>query len=178
MTMKKYLLPFLAIVVLASCSSPKYAYHFDQYDYNGGKKQKTSQADANVVVEVSPLELNHQELVASISEEVFISEAVTAPVLVTSDATATMESLSKAEKKVIRKEAVRSIKDYVKAVRSGEKEEAKKMAKAMDSDLRWAAIFGAIGITGMLIGGDVFYIIGGIALIVGVVFLVKWLVRQ
>jgi hypothetical protein len=50
----------------------------------------------------------------------------------------------------------------------------------MDNDLKLAAIFGAVGIVGLMLGGatDVFWIIGGIALLVGVVFLVKWLVRQ
>lgn len=48
----------------------------------------------------------------------------------------------------------------------------------MDNDLKLAAIFGAVGIVALIISGDVFYIIGGIALIIGVVFFVKWLVRQ
>ena len=43
-----------------------------------------------------------------------------------------------------------------------------------------AAVFGAVGIVGLIIGTgtNVFSFIGGIALIIGVVFFVKWLVRQ
>jgi hypothetical protein len=48
----------------------------------------------------------------------------------------------------------------------------------MDPDLKLAAIFGSIGVVALIIGGDVFAIIGGIAMIVGLVFFVRWLVRQ
>ena len=169
--MKRYLPHALAIIVLASCSSPKYTYHFDRYDYNKGKQQKVSQAD----FEVSPISVNDQTLLASTDAHVvLLPETPSVP----ADVTSNHNSLTKTEKKEVRKEAVKSVKEYVKAVKAGEKEKAEQMAKAMDSDLRWAAIFGAIGITALIIGGDVFYIIGGIAMIVAVVFLVKWLIRQ
>ncbi len=47
-----------------------------------------------------------------------------------------------------------------------------------DEDLKLATIFGAVGITGLIIGGNVFNIIGAIALVIGVVFFVKWIIRQ
>ncbi len=53
-----------------------------------------------------------------------------------------------------------------------------KRQKALDKDLKLAAIFGAVGIVALLIGGDVFWVIGGIALLIGVVFFVMWLARQ
>ena len=37
--MKKYLLLIASVLLLAACSSPKYAYYFDHYDYNSGKKK-------------------------------------------------------------------------------------------------------------------------------------------
>jgi hypothetical protein len=47
----------------------------------------------------------------------------------------------------------------------------------MDHDLKLAAIFGAVGIVGLLITG-VFYYIGAIMLLIGAFFLVKWIIRQ
>ncbi len=50
----------------------------------------------------------------------------------------------------------------------------------MDHDLKLAIIFGAVGLTLTLFGGvnEVFWILGVIAFVVGVVFFVKWVVRQ
>ena len=50
----------------------------------------------------------------------------------------------------------------------------------MDNDLKLAIIFGAVGLTLTLFGGinEAFWILGVISIVVGVVFLIKWLVRQ
>src|SRR5688572_302772 len=55
------------VLLVAACSSPKYTYHFDHYDYNSGKK-KSLPADQQLATE-SPLHLNEETLVASASEE-------------------------------------------------------------------------------------------------------------
>jgi hypothetical protein len=86
--------------------------------------------------------------------------------------------MSKEEKKAFRKEAKAQIKQYVKAAKSGDKTQMAEASKALDKDLKLAAIFGAVGIVALLIGGDVFWVIGGIALLIGVVFFVMWLARQ
>jgi hypothetical protein len=70
------------------------------------------------------------------------------------------------------------VKTYIKAKKSGDEVKAAEAAAAMDHDLKLAAIFGAVGIVALIIGGDVFWVIGGIALIIGVVFFVLWLSRQ
>jgi uncharacterized MAPEG superfamily protein len=51
---------------------------------------------------------------------------------------------------------------------------------AMENDLKLAIIFGAVGIVGLMLGGasNAFFYIGGIALLIGVVFFVKWVIRQ
>ena len=35
-----------ASVFLTACSSPKYVYHFDHYDYNSGKKDRAVSKDS------------------------------------------------------------------------------------------------------------------------------------
>src|SRR5690606_39816577 len=78
------------------------------------------------------------------------------------------KEMSRAERKEFRKEAKALIKTYIKAKKEGDEVKAAQAAQAMDHDLKMAAIFGAVGIVALIIGGDVFWIIGGIALIIGV----------
>lgn len=137
------------------------------------KKQKVTNEIAHV--QESPIAVDEQTLVASTSEEVNYLPEGTAPVA--KDVTNNYASLSKAEKREVKKEAVKAVKEYVKAVKAGENEKAKEMAKAMDSNLRWAAIFGVIGVAGLIIG-DVFGWIGGIAIIIAAVFLVIYILEQ
>lgn len=176
--MKNYLLLFCAIALLASCSSPKYAYHFDHYDYNRGKQKVTNSEVSKYKVEEVSFAIQDEELLASTTTETIylaeVKEGTSSPNSVVTNSSA----LTKGEKRELKKEAMKSIKSYVKAVKAGDHDKASEMAKAMDKDLKLAAIFGAVGITGLIIGGNVFYVIGAIALIIGVVFFVLWLTRQ
>ncbi|HWA34106.1 MAG TPA: hypothetical protein VG737_08260 [Cyclobacteriaceae bacterium] len=173
--MKSKITFLLAIVVLASCSAPKYAYYFDHHDYNAGKKQHQTQAQVSAPSEVSPLAVDPQELVASTSDAPVVTPgAATEPVAVKK---VTYMQMTKAEKKAFRKELGKQIKTYVAAKKKMNSVEAQK-AGSMDHDLKLAIIFGAVGIVGLIIGGDVFWIIGGIAMLIGVVFFVKWIIRQ
>jgi hypothetical protein len=70
------------------------------------------------------------------------------------------------------------MKTYIKATKSGDKVKAAESASAMVHYLNLASIFGAVGIVALIFGGYVFWIIGGIAIIIGVVFFVMCLVRQ
>jgi hypothetical protein len=74
----------------------------------------------------------------------------------------------------------KQFKRYMKARRTGDITVANNAAGTMDQDLKMAIIFGAVGLTLTLFGGinEAFWILGVIAIVVGVVFLVKWLVRQ
>jgi hypothetical protein len=179
--MKKFALYLVAIVLFASCSAPKYSYHFDHYDYNAGKRKSESnqlvsaqnQQEEEIIINEEPLKLSEETLVASADDnQVFVIESK--PVEVPKS----YKEMTKSEKKEFRKDAQKLMKTYIKAKKSGDDEAAAEAAKAMDKDLRFAAIFGAVGIVSLLIGGDVFYIIGAIALIIGVVFFVMWLTRQ
>ena len=186
--MRNYLLP-LAALLMAACSSPKYAYHFDKYDYNTGRGEKPGEVTERVpkglpddkVNTDSPLKVDSEMLYASVDDK---SPVVTPPAYVHEAAVAgeapakSYKDMSRAERKEFRKEAKALIKAYIQAKKSGDEVKATEAVMAMDQDLKMAAIFGAVGIVALIIGGDVFWIIGGIALIIGVVFFVLWLSRQ
>lgn len=182
--MRKYLLLLMAVAVLASCSAPKYAYHFDSYDYNSGKKKSavaaTEQAPAQdqVSAEASPLVVQEETMVASADENAVVLAEPSAIEAQKEAIAKRYKEMSKTEKKEFRKAAKAQIKAYTKAVKSGDKAQIAATAKAMDNDLKLAAIFGAVGLVCLLIGGDAFWVIGGISLIIGVVFFVMWLTRQ
>ena len=182
--MKNLFLLIIAALFFAACSSPKYTYNFDYYDYNSGKKpsvaqQKVEPAQTSPVevAEVSPLILEQQPVVA---------DAGTTPVLenkktvVTPDAKAIAEkvaSMSKSERKELKK----NLKEYIKSAKKNTSDGASVNAsKQMDHDLKLAAIFGAVGLVLTLLGGinTVFWVLGVIALVIGVVFFIKWLARQ
>ncbi len=166
--MKSTLYCLLALILITSCSSPKYAYNFDTYDYNSGKTNH----DVKIVDNQSNSLLAAPEILLASRESNILLPAgkskVESPITVKK----TYAQMSKSERKDFRSD----LKKYIK-----EKKESVKAAKktnAMDNDLKLAAIFGAVGLVALIISGDVFYILGGIALIIGVVFFVKWLVRQ
>jgi hypothetical protein len=171
--MKNKLLFLLAIILIASCSAPKYSYHFDTYDYNSGKKAKavaTQPAEAQPEILIDPA-----ALLAS-SDKTVMGEPSLAhrP----EEVRKTYLQMTRAEKREVRKLIKGEIKKYIKAKK--ENVESVKATKAMDSDLKLAAIFGAVGLVLTLFGGvsSAFWVIGVIAIVIGVVFLVKWLVRQ
>lgn len=177
--MKNYLLLFCAIALLASCSSPKYAYHFDHYDYNSGKKQKVTNSEVSKYqVEEVSFAIQDEELLASTTTETIYLAEVKEGTSIPNSLVKNSSTLTKGEKRELKKEAVKSIKSYVKAVKAGDHDKASEMAKAMDKDLKFAAIFGAVGIVAAIIGGDVFWVISAVAWIIAVIFFIKWLVRQ
>ena len=166
--MKSTFCYLLALIVITSCSSPKYAYNFDTYDYNSGKK---NQHDKIVDNESNPLRVAPETLLASKENNILLpaeKDKVDSPVTVKK----TYAQMSKSERKEFRSDLKKFIKEKKESIKAAKK------TNAMDNDLKLAAIFGAVGLVALIISGDVFYILGGIALIIGVVFFVKWLVRQ
>lgn len=166
--MRSKIIFLLAIVVLASCSSPKYAYYFDHHNYNTVRKQPV------VPNEVSSLSIDPQELTASISVEPVEFTAKAEPI--TSPVVKTYMQMNKTERSAIRHHLKREFKSLVTFKKFDGTHAA--AATGWDEDLKLAAIFGAVGITGLIIGGNVFNIIGAIAMVIGVVFFVKWIIRQ
>lgn len=184
--MKKYLLLLMSVLLLAACSSPKYAYYFDHYDYNSGKK-KTEAPETHLsqntitTPETSPLRINEESVTAS--AETRIRNVENVPVAVKEKA-ALLEkkysSLSRAEKKEFRKELKSEIKKIVKAKKSGESVTSITDKMVMDHDLKMALIFGIVGIVLSAFGGvnSIFWILGVISTVIAIVFLIKWLAEQ
>ncbi|MEJ0054886.1 MAG: hypothetical protein WDN75_04095 [Bacteroidota bacterium] len=94
--MKNNITVLLAIVVLASCSAPKYSYYFDRTNYYAGKKESKSSK------EVSPLAVDSRQLVATTSDQPVVLAPVVEP-SATSAATVekTYLQMNKAEKKAL-----------------------------------------------------------------------------
>jgi hypothetical protein len=70
--------------------------------------------------------------------------------------------------------------NYSKALRSGDEGARVEATKQLDDDLKLAIIFGAIGVTLAILGGinTVFWVLGVIGLVVGLVFFIHWISRQ
>ena len=176
--MKKVISCLMLVALLAACSSPKYTYYFDRYDYNSGKKHNvnTTVAQTNApAAEASPLILEEQQVVAS------ADNATPAPSISTKqkrDLAQKISSMTKEE----RKELKQTLKNEIKKATAQKKFDGNsvKEKKAWDYDLKMAAIFGAVGLVLTALGGvsSVFWVLGAIALVVGIVFLIKWLARQ
>jgi hypothetical protein len=165
------------IVLLASCSSSKYAAHFQKSapDYGYGELLKPVNDAITPIAESS-------NFVASTSDNSGIITTTATPeqTIAIEQIRRDYQQLSKSEKREFKKGMKNQIRHLVKINKKAgvESVAAVQKTKQMDHNLKLAAIFGAVGIVGLLIGGNAFWIIGGIALIIGVVFFVMWLVNQ
>ena len=168
--MKIKIIVLLAIVVLTSCSAPRYSYYFDHHNYNAGKKQ------AAPINEKSPLSPDSEMMLASTATEPVVFTEPKTETATTLVVKKTYLQMDKSERKALTHQLKKEIKTHVAEKKKNYSIQATKAG--MDHDLKLAIIFGAVGITALLIGTDVFWIIGGIALIIGVVFFVKWVIRQ
>lgn len=175
--MKHLVTLVVSVLVLASCSTPKYTYNFDYYDYNSGRKKAEAEkvvarAEAQPVIieEPSPLLLPEESVVASAAEK--------APAPVAKPAAKKYSDMSKSEKKEVRKALKTEVKKYLKN-KKGEGSVGKE-TQALDYNLKMAIIFGAVALTLSFFGGvnSVFWIASVIALVIGVVFFIKWIAEQ
>ena len=174
--MKKYCLILLGIILLASCSGPKYTYYFDYYDSGANKKKVAPQGSASMEqpAQESVLAIDETTLTASAKEnEPHVTLATTENRTKSKEEmTARIKSMSKAE----RKELKREVKNYVKE-NKGHKEYGEG-ARELENDVKLAAIFGAAGLVLLIIGGDILYILGAVALLIGLYFFIRWLINQ
>ncbi len=169
--MKKLLYLFV-LGLMASCSSPKYAANFNYYKSNSGYAGGYGELKTKETI-IAPIEPS--KLIASIDEKMIILEETPAA----NEVRKTYIQMNKTERKALRQYLKKEMKTMGK-VKKTESVESVSGTKALENDLKLAAIFGAVGIVGLILGGvsEVFWIIGAIALLIGVVFFVKWLVRQ
>jgi hypothetical protein len=164
----KKIIYLLAVVILGACSSPKYTASFNSYDSPTGYRDvKNTVAPAAVI--------NPAELVASTSAAPIEIKKEVAPA---TEVRKTYIQMSKSERKALRTHLRSEIKTFTKTQKEKLSPKTTQATQGMDNDLKLAAVFGAVGIVALIIGGDVFWIIGGIAMLIGVVFFVKWLLRQ
>lgn len=166
--MKKIYYLILTTLVMGACSTPKYTASFNSYESHAAKNVAKHEA--------SPL-------APAIYDESLLASTSSAPAEVVNTAPLaavkkTYVQMSNSERKALRSHVRKEIRTYVKEKKNLRVESDQSVKRGMDNDLKLAAIFGAVGIVALIISGQVFYIIGGIALIIGVVFFVKWLVRQ
>lgn len=168
--MKKYI-SLMSVILLASCSTPKYTYYFDHYDYSSKKNQVT--VEQTNMQGQSLTTADQTSLVASVdATHVYVTE--TPSVVESKKVAEKINMLTKEEKRELKRE----IKKYVKENKNNPSVEAGHAAKALENDVKLAAIFGATGIVLLIIGGEVLYVLGAIALLVGLYFFIRWLIHQ
>jgi hypothetical protein len=171
--MKLQLVLLGAVVFLAACSSPKYVYHFDHYNYSSGKKTATKET-----VQPSPLKIADETMVASKDNSVIYEQKATKVEQKDVDAfVARYRAMSKSEQKEFKKELKKEIKAVVKKEKADKKKaDSIKEAKAMEPELALAAIFGGAGIVFIFLAGisNIFWVLGAVAIVVGAFFFIRW----
>lgn len=190
--MRKQLLLIASVIFLAACSSPKYAYYFDHYDYNSGKKQiqasPTETARMTLPApSMSPLSLDEQAVTASAGSRIQPVERIERAPLASKELTEEQallarkySSLTKAEKKEFRKEVKTFVKKAIKAKKEGKSIDSIDEAKAMDHDLKMALIFTVVAIVlgAFWSANSVFGVLSLISLVVAIIFFIQWIARQ
>jgi C-terminal processing protease CtpA/Prc len=165
--MKKIIYITLLTVLASACAGPKYTMSFYRYD-KPEQKQVAEKPAVSEMPEAAP---------------VLASAATVAVDLKASPRAAESKNylqMSKSERKVVRQQLKSDIKSYVKEHRKHLKVESVQATQAMDHDLKMAAIFGAIGIVlgAFYSASNIIGFIGFVAIVIALIFLIKWLVRQ
>lgn len=140
-----------AMLFFCSCSSPRYTYFFNQ--------------PPATVSEIKPLAVAETITPSAPSQFSASSSPVVSPTVRMPAAVAKpldghkAKAMTKAEKKS----------DNTKSV---------KAKGGMDADLQRSIIFGAGGIVALIIGGHVFWVLGSLSLIIGLIFGIKYLLKK
>lgn len=162
---------FVAFVIVAtSCSSPKHFTDFNNYSFQADKKKSAMAKQETIsTVAVDPAQIT----ASTVSTPVLFAKELK-PLTV-----AASVPLSKSEKKELKREVKSEIKRIVSEVKKLEPNSTQ-AAQGWDRDLKLAAIFGAIGFAlGALFGvSEILAFAGAVAIIVAIVFLIRWLIRQ
>lgn len=160
--MKRIIYLLLLVALSVACSGPKYTASFMNYS-----KNKSSAVVQNQSIQMPRQEVNPNELVASTS----VTPVELAPASVT--VTKTYKEMTRAERREVRTEIKKELKSFVKAKESMGKNSIG-ATQAMDKDLKLGLIFLLVGVVGYWIAWPV----GAVLTIIGLVFLIKWLIRQ
>jgi hypothetical protein len=165
-------------LIIASCSAPKYTYHFDHYDYNAGRKNNAPVVHSTP--DQRPLVLNEGDLMASASANGPAAAEAESLNAARSHVSTGYKKMTKAERKAFRKEIKTRIKEYAGEVKSGKAGANVAATKELDNELKLAIIFGAVGITLTVLGGinTIFWVLGIVGLVIGLVFFIRWIQTQ
>lgn len=168
----------LIAFVLSACSTPRYTYNFSHYREGNGSASAPEKKHA-----VTPqVQTEAEPAVASTSREPIVvapKESVTEKIG-TKEVASKPSHLTHEQKKEFRNELRKEVKEYHAAVKSGDVAKVKKTGalQAMDHNLKLAAIFGAVGIVLLIIPSVITWVLGSVALIIGIVFFIMWLSTQ
>jgi hypothetical protein len=186
--MRNIICAIAAITMLGSCSTPKYSYNFDYYDYNSGRKQAEKilvtenipDVKIPLPTETSPLVIEGTSVSADAENKPVIAPKAVPGVNEKKFVEKKYSKLTKSEKKEFRKALKTEFKKYIKARKSGDNGAITKDTKAMDYNLKMAIIFGAVAVTLSFFGGvnSVFWIASVVSLVIAVVFFIKWIAEQ
>jgi hypothetical protein len=175
---------FVALVALmTACSASRYAANFHYYKPNpelaGGYGVIKTQKPA-----ITPIE--PEKLVASAGmESMPVLEKTPIPIAIGTLAGAEQVrkayfQMNKAERKYVQNAVKSELKKQIQLKKNSKAAPARGRGwwQGWDQDLKLAAIFGAIGTVAFIIYVEPFWIIAAVALIIGLVFFIKWFVRQ
>lgn len=175
--MKKIIYLLVVVLGASACSSPKYTASFYYYD-------KPQNNQANVTSEVVQSEAIVAEPLTIVQPEQLMASTSSAPATIKATSKEgvrkTYVQMTKTERKALRTHLRGEIKTFVKEQKKNFGLESNKATGAWDNDLKMAAIFGVVGIVFTSLWGtsEILGIIGVVAVVVAMIFLIKWLVRQ
>ncbi len=165
-----------AAIFLTACSTPKYVYHFDRYDYASGKKTDVPVAQATP--DESPLSINEEVLTVSSETKPILTEK---PKVVSSEATKAAaqkyNTMSSSQRKEFKKHLKNEIKTFSKKlVKKGDNVDEVKRTKAFDTLVALSIVFGVAGIVLITLANisNAFWVVGAISLAIGAFLFVKW----
>lgn len=168
--MKRLFLLLSGMLVWASCSAPKMAYQFDTHRYQSVSKKENGPR-AHFTPAIRP-----DEWVASAEPGLATAPAATAQTAAGTPDRATQKKLQANSRAPRLTKKIR-----VTEVAGGGNPQLKNdRTTDLDQDLKMAAVFGTLGIVGLLLSGlgEFFLFIGGLALLAGTFFFIRWLIRQ
>jgi hypothetical protein len=160
------------VVLFTACSTPKYAYHFDHYDYNSGGKVKVETIDAE-----SPLKIQAETVIATTDNIVVYDVKKEVAEENIKSLASRYKTMSKEQKKEFRKELKKDLKELVKKEKQTTKAvESIEATKAFDTMLALAIVFGAAGIVFTVLASvsNIFWILGAVAIVIGAYFFIQW----
>jgi hypothetical protein len=145
----RWLLTIVSLLFVAACSTPRYAYYFPQ---------PTEVVGRPVTVTLTPLTPPAE------------SSGLQAGTVVTPEIPATKGSVKTTPPTtfIIPAEERPLVKDHPPNA----------LLIKENPELRRSAIFTAAGLVALIIGGNVFWVVGSLCLMIGLIFAIKWLLRK